>query len=137
MYPILLSKDMRPFTNNSKNISRPLFLLLAVGLSILYVQEWRSADITKSDFPVFYATGRLLRRRQNPYSFELGCAEQARIRPDLCMPYPHTSVLLPLFALVSSDDYSASYRRWSLVLVCVLAICVFVAYKLTRSIECA
>src|SRR6185369_5982682 len=107
-------------------LPRPLLLCLVIGLSVFYVQTWRTTRITNTDFPAFYSVGRLLKQGKNPYSLDLGCAEQLKIRPDLCMPYAHTPVLLPLFAVISSDDYSASYRRWSVVLVSILGICIFV-----------
>ena len=50
------------------------------------------------------------------------------------MPNPHAPVLLPLFAVVSTEDFRASYVRWSVLLVLALAVCAWVAYKLSGSV---
>lgn len=111
----------------------PLIWLFVVVLIALYVQAWFATEIRKTDFLAFYASGRLLRAGENPYARDAQCQIQGQIRPDLCMPNPHAPVLLPLFALISTEDYAASYTRWSVILLVVLSVCALVGYKLSGS----
>lgn len=115
-------------------LPQPVGWLLVVMLVALYVQAWSSTRINVTDFPAFYVSGRLLKSGGDPYSRSEQCQLQARIRSDLCMPNPHAPVLLPLFAVVSTEDFRASYVRWSVILVLVLAVCAWVAYKLSGSV---
>ena len=114
----------------------PLIWLFVVVLIALYVQAWRATQIRKADFLAFYASGRLLRAGENPYARDAECQIQGQIRADLCMPNPHAPVLLPLFALISTEDYAASYTRWSVILLLVFSLCAWVAYKLSGSHSC-
>lgn len=109
----------------------PLIWLFVVALIALYVQAWAQTQIRLTDFPAFYASGRLLRAGENPYDRAAECGIQGQIRSDLCMPTPHTPVLLPLFAVISTDNYAASYTRWSAILLLVLGVCAWVGYKLS------
>jgi hypothetical protein len=115
------------------NLPSPFSYILIVGLLVLYVVTWKTAPFERADFVGFYASARLWQSGQNPYDRETQCRLQATIRPDLCMPYAHPPVLLPLFALISSDDYRASYNRWSLLLLIVVAGCVWVVYQISGS----
>jgi hypothetical protein len=119
------------------NLPRPFSYILIVGLLVFYFATWRTAPFERADFVGFYASARLWQSRQNPYDRESQCRLQATIRPDLCMPYAHPPVLLPLFALISNDDYRASYNRWSLLLLIVLAGCVWVAHQISGSLVSA
>ena len=119
------------------NLPRPFAYILIVGLLVFYVATWRTAPFERADFVGFYASARLWQSGQNPYDRETQCRLQATIRPDLCMPYAHPPVLLPLFALISSEDYRASYNRWSLLLLIVLAGCVWVAHQISGSLVSA
>lgn len=115
-------------------LPKPVGCLLVVMLVALYVQAWSRTRINVTDFPAFYVAGRLLWSGGDPYSRSAQCELQARIRSDLCMPNPHAPVLLPLFAIVSTEDFRASYVRWSVILVLVLSVCALVAYKLSGSV---
>ena len=115
-------------------LPKPVGWLLVVMLVALYVQAWSRTRINVTDFPAFYVSGRLLKSGGDPYSRSAQCELQARIRSDLCMPNPHAPVLLPLFAVVSTEDFRASYVRWSVLLVLALAVCAWVAYKLSGSV---
>lgn len=119
------------------NLPSPFAYILIVGLLVLYAVTWRTAPFERADFVGFYASARLWQSGQNPYDRENQCRLQATIRPDLCMPYAHPPVLLPLFALISNEDYRASYNRWSLLLLIVLAGCVWVAHQISGSLVSA
>jgi len=112
----------------------PLIWLFVVALIALYVQAWTQTQIRLTDFPAFYASGRLLRAGENPYEREAECRIQGQIRPDLCLPTPHAPVLLPLFAVISTEDFAASYNRWSAILLIMLSLCAWVGYKLSGSL---
>lgn len=115
------------------NLPTPIAYILIVGLLVLYVATWRTARFERADFLAFYSSARLWESRQNPYDREAQCRFQATVRPDLCMPNPHPPVLLPLFALVSTEDYRGSYIRWSVLLLIVLGGCVWAAYQMSGS----
>jgi len=115
------------------NLPRPFSYILIVGLLVFYVVTWRTAPFEKADFVGFYASARLWQSGQNPYDREPQCRLQSTIRADLCMPYAHPPVLLPLFALISNEDYRAFYNRWCLVLLIVLAGCAWVAHRISGS----
>jgi hypothetical protein len=115
------------------NLPSILSYLLIVVLVVLYAATWRTARFDRADFLAFYSSARLWQSGQNPYDRETQCRFQATIRSDLCMPNPHPPVLLPLFALVSSDDYRASFSRWSALLLIILAGCVWVASQISQS----
>ena len=115
------------------NLPRPLSYVLIVGLIVLYAATWRNAPFDRADFVAFYSSARLWQSGKNPYDREAECRVQATIRPGLCRPNPHPPVLLPLFALISSEDYRASFSRWSVLLLIVLAGCVWAAYQISGS----
>ena len=115
------------------NLPRPFPYILIVGLIVLYAATWRTARFDRADFVAFYSSARLWQSGHNPYDREAQCRLQTTIRPDLCMPNPHPPVLLPLFALIASEDYSASYSRWSVLLLIVLAGCIWAAYQISGS----
>ncbi len=119
------------------NLPRPLAYILIMTVIALYAATWRTARSDRADFLAFYSSARLWQSGQNPYDRQAECRFQATIRPDLCMPNPHPPVLLPLFALISSDDYQASFSRWSVLLLFVLAGCVWVAYRFSGSLVSA
>lgn len=113
----------------------PLRYALIAGLVILYALAWTSTQKHLTDFPAFYSSARLWTAGENPYDKDAECRIQAQIRPDLCLANTHSPVLLPLFVLVSSENYTASYNRWSAVLLVVLAVCIWVNYRLFANLE--
>jgi len=115
------------------NLPRPLAYILIAALVVLYAVTWRTVRADRADFVAFYSSARLWQSGQNPYDRETECRFQATIRPDLCMPNPHPPVVLPLFALISNEDYRGSFTRWSLLLLVVLFGCVWAAYQISGS----
>lgn len=114
-------------------IPQPIRISLIALLVIIYVLAWRSARPEMSDFPAFYTSARLWKFGQNPYDRAAECAEQLKIRSDLCLPNPHPPILMPLFALVSNDDYVSSFNRWAIILIFVLGLSCWIAYRLTNN----
>jgi hypothetical protein len=110
-------------------------LFILVGLIIFYFTIWRSVRSELTDFPPFYAAARLLQSGENPYNVENQCRVQGEVRSDLCMPFNHTPVLLPLIASITNQDYVASYKRWSLILLIVVALSFIPAYYLSRNFD--
>lgn len=51
------------------------------------------------------------------------------------MPFNHTPILLPLMSLVSDENYEASYKRWSLLLIIVLLLALVPAYCLSKNAD--
>lgn len=110
-------------------------ILLLVGLGLLYFTAWRNVRAPLTDFLPNYAAVRLLQAGQNPYSVEAQCRLQSTVRTDLCMPFNHTPVLLPLISVITTEDYSTSYRRWCFILVIVLTLTVLPAYRLSEDLD--
>ena len=110
-------------------------LFILVGLIIFYFMIWRSVRSELTDFPPLYAAARLLQSGENPYSVENQCRVQNEVRSDLCMPFNHTPVLLPLIASITNQDYVASYKRWGLILFIVVALSFVPAYYLSRNFD--
>jgi len=109
------------------------FALLILGQVFLYGLRWQKSDPMTSDFVYFYVVGRLYESGQNPYDLDRQCRAQAELRPGVCAGYAHTPILLPLLALLFNDDFQASYWRWALFQLGLLAICVWLLYQVSRN----
>lgn len=114
---------------------RIITIVLFLALSGFYFSMWRHVRAPLSDFLPIYAAARLQQAGQNPYDVEAQCRVQNTVRTDLCMPFNHTPVLLPLARLIATENYTASYARWCLLLVIVLAVTAFVAYRLSENLD--
>ena len=108
----------------------PIFFLLLQF--VLYAAAVKTVPPNGSDFPAFYSAARLWQQGTNPYDLEKQCDLQLPIRGVPCLPFAHPPVLLPVIALVSSDDFVSSYYRWLVVLVFVAFACVIPLYKLSN-----
>src|SRR6185369_15225415 len=113
-------------------MNRPLAIVFIIVQSVLYLGAWRTVSPMESDFPAFYSAARLWHEGTNPYDLEQQCRTQLPIRGEPCLPFAHPPVLLPLISLVSNDDFVGSYHRWTMVLLCVVLICLFPFYQLSR-----
>jgi Glycosyltransferase family 87 len=117
------------------NAQRAFTLFIFVGLSTFYFVTFRSVNSHVTDFPPLYAAARLLQTGQNPYDIEAQCNVQRAIRPGLCMPFNHTPLLLPLIRIITTGDYEGSFRRWCVILVVVIGLCLIPAYRLSGNVE--
>ena len=134
-FPDLLQKIERIIAKPLSRETRIFGLIIFIGLSSYYFITWRSVRVNLTDFPPMYAGARLLQANANVYDIESQCREQANIRPDLCMPFNHPPLLLPLISLISTADYAASYRRWSLILSVALLLCLVPSYLLSKNAD--
>jgi hypothetical protein len=113
-------------------MKRPLAIVFIVVQIVLYAAAWRTVSPRESDFPAFYSAARLWHEGANPYDLEQQCGKQIPIRGEPCLPFAHPPVLLPLVSLISSDDFVGSYHRWTIVLLCVVLLCLIPFYKISR-----
>ena len=130
--------DQKPTNLIQRPVSvqlRILGLIIFVGLASSYFVTWRSVRKNLTDFVPMYASARLFQANETVYNIAAQCREQSKVRSDLCMPFNHPPLLLPLISLVSTEDYAASYRRWSLILSVLLLFCLIPAYLLSRSVD--
>lgn len=111
---------------------KPLAIAFIVLQIVLYAAAWRTVLPKESDFPAFYSAARTWQNRGNPYDLEQQCGRQIPIRGEPCLPFAHPPILLPLISLISTDDFVASYYRWTIVLLIVALICVLPLYKISR-----
>ncbi len=114
--------------------SKPLtYLALAVALLLFgcYFARWARNDPRPADYSAFWAAGILYREGRPAYDLESQCREKARFGGSQCMAFNHPPVLLPVMALTASDDYFASYRRWSAFLWALVLVCLLPLYGLT------
>ncbi|HEU4510852.1 MAG TPA: glycosyltransferase family 87 protein [Pyrinomonadaceae bacterium] len=110
--------------------NRPLAIAFIALQIVLYAAAWRTVLPKESDFPAFYSAARIWEEGRNPYDLEAQCSKQVPIRGEPCLPFAHPPVLLPLIALISTDDFVASYYRWTIVLLIVALICVLPFYRI-------
>lgn len=113
-------------------MNRPLAIIFILVQIVLYVGAWRTVSPNESDFPAFYSAARLWHEGANPYDLEQQCRKQFPIRGEPCLPFAHPPVLLPLISLISNDDFVRSYHRWTIVLLCVVLICLIPFYQISR-----
>ncbi len=111
--------------------------LVLVGQATLFGLWWKDADISTSDFPALYVTARLWQEGRNPYDLEAQCRVEAGMGRPNCSPFSHPPVLLPLMSAVSDADFVASYWRWAVVQLFVLALCLVPLYLLSRDFTAA
>ena len=113
-------------------MNRSLAIVFILVQIVLYIGAWRTVSPKESDFPAFYSAARIWHEGGNPYDLEQQCARQIPIRGEPCLPFAHTPVMLPLLSLLASDDFLASYYRWTTLLLVVVLICLFPLYQLAR-----
>jgi len=113
-------------------MKKPLAIAFILVQIVLYAAAWRTVLPKESDFPAFYAAARIWHDGGNPYDLQQQCSKQIPIRGEPCLPFAHTPLLLPLLSILSSDDFVASYYRWTTVLLVVVLICLFPLYQLAR-----
>jgi hypothetical protein len=104
-------------------VSTPIRLAVLAIVLLLYFSELRKSDPRPSDFAAFYSAAILWEQGGQPFRLASQCEIQARVGVPICLPFFHPPVLLPLLSLVSTQDYSASYLRWVVVLALVLIGC--------------
>jgi hypothetical protein len=105
-------------------------IVLVAGQLILASAWLVRSDKALSDFPAFYAAARIWERGEQPYSLENQCREQIPFNRAECLPLAHPPVLLPLISSLATDDFVASYWRWTALSFCVLLLCLIPLYKL-------
>lgn len=122
--------------------SRIAFLAFILASQVfLYGVRWWKADVTTSDFVYFYVVGRLYSSGENPYDLKKQCDAQSLLRYGECAGYAHTPILLPLLGFLFNDDFIASYWRWAIFQLLLLALCVWLLFRLSNdifaSLQCA
>ncbi len=110
------------------------FAFVILSQVVLYGLRWQKSNPMTSDFVYFYVVGRLYESGQNPYDLDRQCRAQAELRPGECAGYAHTPILLPLLALLFNDDFQASYWRWAIFQLGLLAICVWLLYLVSQNL---
>jgi hypothetical protein len=135
--PMRIDQSKSGSDRNQRRVraQRVISTILFVGLISFYFSAWRAVRAPLTDFLPMYAAARLMQANQNPYDLKAQCKVESAVRTDLCMPFNHTPVLLPLVSFITTDDYHASYTRWCLLLVLVLAVTVFPAYRLSKNLD--
>lgn len=108
-------------------------LMLAAQLVLFAAFLFRS-DKRLSDYPAFYAAARLWQKGENPFYLESQCREQAVFRREECLPYVHPPILLPVLSLLTTENFTASYWRWTLFSIVILLLCIFPLVRLTGDI---
>ncbi len=114
-------------------------LLLVLGAVLLhlvvYQRLWLSVyhhpALEGVDFILFYTAGHLAQSGSlaHLYDLEAQRAIQQTIipNPDFVpggvLPFNHPPFLVPLMALIVGEDYHASFLRWTVMLLLVLAFC--------------
>ena len=101
---------------------------------------------TSTDFRVFYTSGRLARtghlsdfyNMELQYNFQTGYFHVA-FNPTYLLSFNHPPILIPIQALLFSQNFAASYWRWAVFLtLLVISSCVLVACLLSlRGWECS
>ena len=114
---------------------RRALLIIFVALSSYYFVAWRKVRLNLTDFPPMYAGARLLQKDKNVYDIDAQCIEQSEIPTDICMPFNHPPLLLPLISVITTEDYAASYKRWCLILTVLLLLSLIPAYWLSRNLD--
>jgi hypothetical protein len=118
---------------------RAAFAVVVIALQVLFYASFlKRADINTSDFPTYYSVARLWQRGENPYLLEHQCKEMQSLTPQGdCFPLAHPPVFLPFLVAVTSENFTASFWRWIVVLVVLLLLCVFPLYYLSRDLAVA
>ena len=113
-------------------MSNKVFALLVLLAQVALYAWWlKETPKVTSDFPAYYAIAQLWKRGENPYSLDNQCREEAKTISTGCSPFAHPPVLLPLLAIVSSDNFEASYWRWVIILCAAVALCALPLYWLS------
>ena len=110
--------------------SRYLHFIVAVCALSLYVYSWSVFDSRRSDFSSLWSAALAWEQGAQAYSVEAQCERQQPVRQSACLRFAHPPFILPLVSAVSTVDYRASYIRWSIVLVFILAFCFVLLSKI-------
>jgi len=127
-------KDLRKGTSFAayRNMSnKTLAVLILASQVILYGWLLKEAPKSTTDSASYYAVAQLWKRNENPYSLEKQCLVESKIIGNTCVPFGHPPILLPLLALVSNNDFEASYWRWTAILCSALLVTAFPLYWLS------
>ena len=96
----------------------------------LYGVSFYYAEKRSSDFPIYYVAARRWEHGENPYDLQKQCEAESEFIAR-CVPMVHPPFVLPLIALVSTDNYDASVWRWTAVITIVLALSIIPLYSLS------
>ena len=111
--------------------SRYLYLIVAVCALALFVYSWSLFDSRRSDFSSLWSAALAWEQGAQPYSVEAQCERQQTVRQNACLIFAHPPLILPVISAVSTVNYQASYTRWSILLVFVLAACFWLLRKIS------
>jgi hypothetical protein len=111
----------------------------------LYVTVWLSfagSSVAKrSDFMIYYAAGRL--PLSDLYDIDAQRELETRVAGSPLpvkggvLPFNHTPVFVPLLHLLVTDDYAASYLRWTALLWLVALGCALLIFRMTGDVTLA
>src|SRR5688572_19044554 len=116
---------------NFSPASRYLYLIVAVCALALFVYSWSLFDSRRSDFSSLWSAALAWEQGAQPYSVEAQCERQQSVRQNACLIFAHPPLILPVISAVSTVNYQASYTRWSILLVFVLAACFWLLRKIS------
>lgn len=119
--------------------TKSIFLWVVIAAQLfIYGHFWYGADLTTTDFPAFHAIGLLWKSGEQPYNLENQCRVEKEVNPaQPCLPFAHPPILLPVLALVSDANYTASYWRWTFFTTVILFLCLIPLYLLARDLRIA
>src|SRR5687767_4064475 len=101
--------------------SRYLYSIVAACALSLFVYSWSVFDSRRSDFASLWSAALAWEQGAPAYSVDAQCGRQQTVRQNACLIFAHPPFILPLVSAVSTVNYQASYTRWSILLVVVLA----------------
>ena len=118
---------------------------VSVALLALYLTVWLSfagSSVAKrSDFMIYYAAGRL--PLSDLYNIDAQRELETRVAGSPLpvkggvLPFNHTPVFVPLLHLLVTDDYAASYLRWTALLWLVAFGCALLIFRMTGDVALA
>lgn len=119
--------------------------LIALGVIFfqfaLYKQIWvqlpEQLTFHKIDYIIYNTAGRIINQGNSKdlYNFKVQEVTQRQISPSdikngQLLPFNHPPLLIPLLALITTDDYYLSYLRWDLILWLLIGLCCWILIKL-------